>query len=143
LIAVVTTRSLNDSVGNDTASFFTHTRATRSASASAGTSMSGVHPVSREEDRRALERQPSWYRHNDRGPLLDRLAARQRTRLRIEWLERAEALFADRDRRGLMLVTADFADLRECCHPERSEGSAFVNAVAVTHGVCKKVESAA
>ena len=46
LIAVDTTRSLNESVGCDTASFFTHTRATPSLSASRGASISGENPVS-------------------------------------------------------------------------------------------------
>lgn len=46
LIAVVTTRSLNDSDGCATASFFTHRRATPRCAASRGASMSGVKPVS-------------------------------------------------------------------------------------------------
>ena len=48
LIAVDTTRSLNDSDGCDTASFFTQTRATPSLSASRGASISGENPVSSE-----------------------------------------------------------------------------------------------
>jgi hypothetical protein len=48
LSATATTRSLNDCVGCETASFFTSARRTPSARASAGASMSGVKPVSRE-----------------------------------------------------------------------------------------------
>src|SRR5580692_8811916 len=48
LIAAATTRSLKESVGCDTLSFFTHARATPIARASAGASTSGVQPVSSE-----------------------------------------------------------------------------------------------
>ncbi len=46
LIAVATTRSLNDKDGCETASFLTQTRATPSRAASRGASTSGVPPVS-------------------------------------------------------------------------------------------------
>ena len=48
LIATATTRSLNERVGCETASFLIHARATPSRSASAGASKSGVNPVSSE-----------------------------------------------------------------------------------------------
>src|SRR2546430_6355353 len=46
LIAAATTRSLKESDGWDTVSFFTHTRATPKRRASAGASTRGVNPVS-------------------------------------------------------------------------------------------------
>ncbi len=49
LIAAATTRSLKDSEGWDTVSFFTHTRATPKRRASAGASSSGVNPVSSDQ----------------------------------------------------------------------------------------------
>src|SRR5437762_12529190 len=48
LIAVATTRSLNDNDGCETASFLIHARATRSRVASLGAATRGVPPVSRE-----------------------------------------------------------------------------------------------
>src|ERR1035437_502268 len=65
LIAVVTTRSLNESVGCATESFFTHARATPSLSASRGTSMSGVKPVSRECTGSPLNGSHSLYLQSD------------------------------------------------------------------------------
>ena len=48
LMALATTRSLKESVGWETLSFLSHTRATPSSRASAGDSTSGVRPVSSE-----------------------------------------------------------------------------------------------
>jgi hypothetical protein len=48
LIAVETTRSLNDRLGCETLSFFTQTRATPSRSARRGDSTRGVKPLSSE-----------------------------------------------------------------------------------------------
>ena len=67
LIAVETTRSLNESDGCDTASFFTHTRATPSRSASRGASISGVKPVSSEAIASPSNGRNSRYRHSDCG----------------------------------------------------------------------------
>src|SRR2546429_9924386 len=51
LIAAATPRSLKESDGGDTVSFFTHTRAPPKRRASAGASTSGVHPVSSDHTR--------------------------------------------------------------------------------------------
>src|SRR5215203_6552904 len=67
LMAVETTRSLNDSEGCDTASFFTHTRATPSLSASRGASISGEKPVSSDATGSPSNGNHSRYRHIDCG----------------------------------------------------------------------------
>ena len=67
LIAVATTRSLNDRLGCDTLSFLIHARATPSRAAKRGASTSGVKPVSSESTGSPSNGNHSRYRHSDGG----------------------------------------------------------------------------
>src|SRR5260370_36530260 len=65
LIAVATTRSLNDSDGGETASFLTHARATPSREASVGAATSGVHPGSTDSEGSPSNGNHRRYGHTD------------------------------------------------------------------------------
>src|SRR5690242_13657392 len=67
LIAVATTRSLNDRLGCDTLSFFTQAVATPRRLARRGASTRGVKPVSRDNTGSPSNGSHSRYRHSDGG----------------------------------------------------------------------------
>src|SRR3982750_4204122 len=106
LIAVATTRSLNERLGWETLSFLIQARATPITRASRGASTRGVKPVSSESagpppDRQPLEIPP--HRRRARG---DRRAIGKRSLRRINGIEWPEAVLAYRDRRPLLLRPA-------------------------------------
>src|ERR1700722_7885498 len=79
LIAVATTRSLNDRVGCDTLSFLTQARSMPMARARAGDSTSGVKPVSSEKAGCPWNGSHSRYRQSDgsRAAMIDRSGKRR------------------------------------------------------------------
>src|SRR5687767_1889905 len=65
--ALATTRSLNESDGNDPASCLTRQRETPNAAASRGASTSGVQPAFRQRTGLPVNGSHSRYRQSDRG----------------------------------------------------------------------------
>ena len=111
LIAVDTTRSLNDSEGCDTASFFTHTRATPSLSREPRRVDQRREAGVERGHRLAFERQPLAIAPQRLRPRRDRRAIGQPARRGIQRLERTEAVLADRDWCRVVLGAAQLAPL--------------------------------
>src|SRR5467141_3100587 len=126
LIAAATTRSLKESDGWDTVSFFTHTRDAEAPCERRGIDQRREPRVERQH-RIAVERQPLLVTPKRRRPPGDGLAVRQRASRLVHGLERPEALLADGGRGGGALGAAATAAERPGGERRGSDGSRHVS----------------